>query len=426
MKYFLPANNLYGNEPVPVEFPDNWDVHVCTYRGADAPKLSYREIYDRIASPDDGTPSILEGARGKKDAVIIFDDIIRPTPCGEIAKAIIAQLEEAGVPRNKIRFVCAVGGHRAMGREEFVRKLGEDIVSEFRIYNHNPFFNNVKVGVSKEGYDVELNAECVAADYKIGIGALFAHPPTGLGGGPKLIMPGICSFQSICSFHGPGNSGTEGGSKSWNMDVIGRKRANEACEMLGLDYKIDVLHNGKGEVAGIYAGHYDKNTTAHLDEIKSFFTTRHAGMGDLVIVNNYFKPTEISNAVMPDTKMYDMVRPGGDIILSSHTPGGVATHYMFGIWGDTGIHGPLAHLKPLPDYINHCYIFASYPELGHGLGWVPTTEQNPVTWHKSWAQIMERLGNRPRKVIIAPYALVSYFDPPFTRVEEPAFCDHPL
>ena len=40
MEYLLPANNLYGNAPVPISFPDDWEVHVCSYAGEKAPALS--------------------------------------------------------------------------------------------------------------------------------------------------------------------------------------------------------------------------------------------------------------------------------------------------------------------------------------------------------------------------------------------------
>ena len=411
MEYLLPANNLYGNAPVPISFPDDWEVHVCSYAGEKAPALSPEEIAQRLSQPGTGgCRTIAEDARGSRNAVIIFDDITRPTPCEAIAKAVIVQLEEAGIPRREIRFVCALGGHRGMGRQEFVRKLGEDIVREFEIYNHNPFFNNVKVGDSAYGYPVELNSLCVSADYTVGIGALFPHPPTGVGGGPKLILPGIASAETIRGFHTGGTTG------QWDLECDGRKKAVEATRMLGLRVKIDVLLNGRGEIAQVYYGDADENTRAHIDEIHQFFLCHSAGTADLVISNNYFKPSESSNAILPGTRAYDMVRDGGDVVLSSHTPLGTAQHYMFGWWGGGG--GLMYKPKSVPPHIRRHFAFYSYPDHGTDIGWQPRGEN--VLFRSKWADILAELGTAPRKVIILPYALVNWFDPPVPRHGESA------
>ena len=97
MKTFdLPSNSNYGDQPIPIAFPDNWDVHISKIHGYDTPALTEAQIAEKIHAAIGAKP-ISEGAAGKKSAVIIIDDITRPTPCEPIAKAVIAELRAAGV-----------------------------------------------------------------------------------------------------------------------------------------------------------------------------------------------------------------------------------------------------------------------------------------------------------------------------------------
>ena len=40
----LPAHSLYGNEPVDVQFPNDWDVQVSSFQGESEPALTEREF----------------------------------------------------------------------------------------------------------------------------------------------------------------------------------------------------------------------------------------------------------------------------------------------------------------------------------------------------------------------------------------------
>lgn len=62
-----------------------------------------------------------------------------------------------------------------MYRTEFVRKLGEEIVENYEVHNHNLFFNHVFVGNTTNNVPVEINADVMSADYKIAIGKTMAH-----------------------------------------------------------------------------------------------------------------------------------------------------------------------------------------------------------------------------------------------------------
>ena len=199
MKTFqLPANSNYGDRPIPVTFPDHWDVHISRIHGYDTPALTETQIAEKLHAAI-GTKPISEGAAGKKSAVIIIDDITRPTPCEPIARAVIAELHAAGVPDENIWFIIALGTHGVMYRTEFVRKLGEELVENYEVHNHNLFFNHVFVGNTSNNVPVEINADVMSADYKIAIGTTMAHSYYGFSGGAKSFAGKSCDIRRF--FH---------------------------------------------------------------------------------------------------------------------------------------------------------------------------------------------------------------------------------
>jgi len=398
MLFQLPAHNLYGNEPVTINIPDDWDVTVCQYAGAESPAMSEQAIWGAVTKPVDCEP-ISVAAKGKKDAIIIIDDISRPTPCGQIAKAVIAELESAGIPRDKIRFMAALGSHRAMSREDFVRKLGEDIVRNFRVYSHNPFFNNTCIGTTSTGIPIELNAEVVNADYKIAIGNAVPHGTVGVAGGPKIILPGIASMDFIKAFHSLGE-------KRWDIKIPGRGLAAEAAEALGLDVKIDVLLNGKGEIAKLYMGDVNEIAPKHMEEMREFYRCPHVMEADLVLANNYFKPSEPFLSIAYNGLVYS-VKKGGSLIVSSHSPQGAAPHYAQGRWGDTVFGAHYAGANPMARRLKTYYAFSTYPDMGTAYSYHFNGEN--MKWVSEWEEIVRDVGEGPKKMVIYPYGSVGYY-----------------
>ena len=398
MKYDLPSNNLYSNRPVQLDIPDNWDVRICSFKNEKKPALKYGEIKDIIAKAQ---PSIVQQARGCHRAVIIVDDITRPTPCGQIAKAVICQLHRAGLKDEEIHFVFATGMHRAMSREETVRKLGNGIVSKYKVYSHNPFFNCINIGTTSQGVPVEVNRDVYESDYKIAIGSLTPHGAVGIGGGSKIILPGVASAQAIKAFH------CKNGQDRWNIDSIGKKMTDEFAETVGLNMKIDVLLNGRGEICDLFAGKPSDIITEHYDEIKQAFETDYDLDADVILINNYFKPSETKLAV-GGNGMLKHLKKGTIVIVSSNTPQGNAPHYLFGRWGENDQGGLLYKgLPPVRNNIEKYIVFSKYMDKGNAESWHYGGEK--VVWARTWQQVVSNIPDGKHRMVIYPYASVAFF-----------------
>jgi nickel-dependent lactate racemase len=86
----IPSRRWYENRERTLTFPDRWNVDNLTSPGFDKPGLSPAEIKAKIEHPLGGS-TLEEMARGKRQAVIIFDDMTRPTP----VKAVVPYVLES-------------------------------------------------------------------------------------------------------------------------------------------------------------------------------------------------------------------------------------------------------------------------------------------------------------------------------------------
>ena len=125
----------------------------------------------------------------------------RPTPVGDVAPFVLEALHRAGMKKDQIRFLWALGSHGAYDMINARKKLGDAIVENYAVFNHDPFQNTVHAGRTPTGVELWFNREFMNCDLKIGIGCITAHVHVGFGGGAKIILPGVAGIETINQFH---------------------------------------------------------------------------------------------------------------------------------------------------------------------------------------------------------------------------------
>jgi nickel-dependent lactate racemase len=361
----VPQLAWHGDRELLLEIPDSWNLEVCNMAGYDMPKLKPPEIRRAVARPT-GMPPLREYARGKNEVVIIFDDMTRVTRVAGIVPHVLEELAAAGINDKQIRFIAACGCHGAMDRGDFVKKLGEGVLERFPVYNHSPFDNCVYAGTTKLGTRVNINAEVMKCDLKIGIGSIVPHIMAGFGGGGKIVLPGVAAYETIIALHSPRAASGRGGGKGvvsgmGSLEDNPRRRdIDEAIKIVGLDMKIDAVVNARGETSAIFAGAPTPAYAAALEAAKKHYLTPAAKDKDIVIANTFAKANE---AISGLPVAFPSVRPeGGDVVLIANAPEGQMTHYLMGPFGND-IGGKLRlRMKP-PENIRRLIIFSEYPEL---------------------------------------------------------------
>ncbi len=395
----------YGDTDFEIDFPDSWDVHVCHMHGAHAPALSPAAIKKALAKPI-GTKTIKELAKGKKEVVIIFDDMARPTPVAQLVPYILAELAAAGIPDDNIRFVGAPGSHGTMNAEDFSKKLGEDVVGRFLVFNHNPYENLTYLGKTSRGTPVYINSEVMSCDLKIAIGCIVPHPPSGFGGGGKIILPGVAGIETIHTNHSTFAPSPLCGIGECDNNPF-KQDVDETARMTGLDIKIDVILNMKREICALFAGDVSAEHTEGIKVASEHYATDMVADADIVIANCYMKANEIILAPLIASSV--LKSGGGDMVIIYNTPEGQIPMFWTKSWGKKmGGRGWYARQK-LPPNTKRLTIVTPQPERA---GIDCMAPASLVNWRETWAEALKELKQTygaKAKVVVLPDVTVQYF-----------------
>lgn len=405
MKIRVPQLLWYGNSEMELDFPNSWSLFFCSMKGGEKRKLNEREMEEAFNHPI-GTPPLHELARGKKEIVILFDDLARPTPVYDIIHFVLRELERAGIKDSQIRLIAALGAHGAHSANDFRKKLGEEVLDRFPVYNHHPFDRCQFLGKTSYGTPVLINQEVMSCDLKIGIGCIVPHSFSGFGGGGKIILPGVAHIDSIAHNHGLIKTHPECVGVGKIEGNIPRLDIEEATRMVGLDIKIDAIVNLRGEITGLFVGdpiqeHHEGMKLAR----EVYLTTPALGM-DIVIVNTFSKANEA--AIAPFIGIPSLREEGGDLIIIANEPGGQVVHYLFGEFGKCG-EGRLQLPQPLPTKVKRMIILSPFRDHVGAcfFGNVPS-----ILWVKTWEEVLDLLktqwGDRAN-VAVYPDGTIQYF-----------------
>src|SRR5690606_5929268 len=101
----------------------------------------------------------------------------RPVPNATLLPPILATIERAGVPRDRIEVLVGTGLHRANTEAELVAMTSPELVAGWRFRNHvarNPDEHR-HLGRTARGTEIWLDAGYLDADLKIVTGLVEPH-----------------------------------------------------------------------------------------------------------------------------------------------------------------------------------------------------------------------------------------------------------
>jgi nickel-dependent lactate racemase len=406
MKINLPQRLWYGNTTLELDLPEEWDVEYCPMRGGVLPRLSLEQMETAILNPV-GSRRLKDLAKGKKRVVIIFDDMTRPTKISELAPVILRELDKAGVKEADITFICSLGTHGALTMNEFRKKLGQDILERFRVFNHNIYENCVEVGTTSRGTRLLINREVMEADLKIAIGCVTAHGQVGFSGGGKIILPGIAHIDSISHYHLQVEAmDKESTGLGKHDNNILRKEIDEAAGMVGVDFLVNVLVNERGETSALFAGDMFQAHEQAVELARDIYATDPIPQNkDLVIANAFVKPNEMAISFL--LGMMTLKNMRGTLVIIADSPEGQVVHYLLGRFGRDygGRQYPIATIPPGINII----IMTPYPDKTFG-DWFSNSEI--ITFTKEWKSTLKLLRDSHETGTMAavlPNATMQYY-----------------
>ncbi|MGH7571188.1 MAG: lactate racemase domain-containing protein [Gemmatimonadota bacterium] len=238
----------YGDRRLRLTFPPAWDVQVIGE--SPGPRLGSAELRDRLRDPI-GSPRVAHLARGCRKAVIVIDDISRPTPTAELLPLVLEELEDGGIPPPSIRIVIAAGGHEAASKDENLKKIGSGIAARVAFELHDPDGDLVYAGISPSGIPLHINRTVMEADLKIGIGSICPHDAAGFSGGSKILVPGVAGTQTARYLH-DFLKGSEGRGGAVDNDF--RSELDAITGALGLNFIVNVILDHGRHIVDLFAG----------------------------------------------------------------------------------------------------------------------------------------------------------------------------
>ncbi len=405
MKVKVPQLLWYGKSEMELEFPNSWSLFFCSMKGGEKKKLNGKEMEEAFNHPI-GTPPLHELARGKKEVVILFDDLARPTPVYEIIPFVLRELERGGIKDSQIRLIAALGAHGAQTAKDFRKKLGEEVLNRFPVYNHHPFDYCQYLGKTAYGTPVLINREVMACDLKIGIGSIVPHSFSGFGGGAKIILPGVAHIESIACNHSLIKKYPECVGLGRIEGNIPRLDMEEAARMAKLDLKIDAILNLRGEITSLFIGDPIQEHQEGMRLAREVYLTIPARGMDIVVVNTFSKANEA--AIAPFIGIPSLKEEGGDLVIIANEPSGQVVHYLFGEFGKCG-EGRLQLPQPLPTKVKRMIVLSPFRDHVGAcfFGNVPN-----LLWVKTWEEVLKLLDSewgREARVAIYPDGTIQYF-----------------
>ncbi len=299
------------------------DVTVLSPPGGTA--VSPRKAAEQAVANPHG-PKLANLVSPDESVVIVVTDVTRATPDDVLLDVLLAELEKADVPRGNISVVLGLGLHRPMTDEEIENALGEhaDLAE-----NHDAEAT-IEVGTVEapngEAVPIELNPTVADADRVLSTGMVEPHQYAGFSGGAKTVAIGAGGESLIRSTHGPDLLSQSSVRLGRIEDNPFRELLNEAGDVVGLDFCVNVTQGPQG-ILGASAG-YHRDVVADLAEVakealsvpvEDDYDAVLAGVPEAKAANLYQATRAATYVVLGDR---NPLRPGGRVVVPAAMPEG--------------------------------------------------------------------------------------------------------
>lgn len=318
----LLSGSWYSDNRLTLRFPDEWDVRVV--EPAVARPLGPEEIADRIARPLK-SPDLATLARGKSNALVVIDDLTRPTPVAPVLEQILRILRGARVAAADTTVIIACGSHPARS-DTIARKIGALLSSGIRVISHDSHKDCVRIGTTRGGIPVDVNRAVVEADLTIAIGGIYPHTFAGFSGGGKIILPGVCGIGTIRRMHDSlQGADIRGGRVDTEVQTVIR----EVAGMARLDFLVNAVLDVRKDIAELFAGDIGAVFEAGVEYSRRYRTVDYIRDADIVIADSYPFDLDFQTLLYRGFWPFWYAREGATRVAIAACSEGIGTHELF-------------------------------------------------------------------------------------------------
>jgi nickel-dependent lactate racemase len=326
MKFTL----AYGQTGLDIDLPVSADV--LRPRHATGLPDEAAAIRAALASPI-GSPALADRVKRGQRVVVAHSDITRATPNERILPVLLAELEAAGVRREDITLLNALGTHRAQTSSELRRMLGDSVVEKYRCLQHDAYddANLVSLGETSFGHPVRLSRTLLEADFKILTGFIEPHFFAGFSGGPKGVLPALAGAESVLTNHGYNMIGDP--KATWGI-CKGNPIWEEMREMalkVSPVFLLNVSLNVEKQITGVFTGELLAAHRTGRDFVRQNAMVPVDAPYDVVITTNSGYPLDqnLYQTVKGMSAASQIIRPGGAIVMAAACADGLPDHGQY-------------------------------------------------------------------------------------------------
>lgn len=274
-----------------------------------------------------GTPPLAQMTRRGDRVVILVDDLTRPTPQKSLLPALMDFLNGVGVEDDSAMVIVALGTHRYMTGAEMRERFGDAVLARLQVVNHlwkDPE-TFVDLGRTPRGTPLRVNRIAHEADLLIGVGSIVPHIYAGWGGGAKMVIPGICSHESIGPVHSLATGDGELLRLAGRAGTTCRREIEEGAAQVGLRFILNVVLDASGGGAWVGAGAPVETHRAGVAAAERIFVRDIPRPADVAIIDARPATIEYWQGIKALAHAARGVKPGGTAILVGEFPEGIET-----------------------------------------------------------------------------------------------------
>jgi lactate racemase len=311
----------YNDETHKITIPDTVKTDLAVPKDLPVIEDKYKAIRESINHPV-GKQSLRGLIRPGRKIAIVVTDITRKLPEKEILECLLDEILGCGGRLDDISIIIATGAHRPNTSEEIISMLGTRVYESVKVINHTAFDRSTlkRIGTFATGHPIEINRIVAEADIRISTGVIEPHKLAGYSGGVKSLAIGVAGADTIGITHRREiveHPKTRLGVTRGN---IFRDYLNEIASYIGLDFIVNVVQNGAGELLGVFSGEPIQTHQLGVDMSRQYCETTLENQYDLIVAvpgypkeNNLYQATRaINNIIFGPHKV---VRKDGTIII---------------------------------------------------------------------------------------------------------------
>ena len=279
--------------------------------------------------------SLTNIASKRRRICVLVSDYTRATPNRVLIPPVLEQLQGVDRGLDGVRVLVANGLHKPATKPELEEFLGEDVMEQCEVLNHDAEDETqIKhVGRTSFGTEVSVNKVVAESDLTIMTGLIEPHFFAGYSGGRKSILPGVAGKQSIYQNHSYkmiGHHLSRCGVLDGNPvheDML------EAAEIAvkGRSYLVNVMIDKAGRLVKTFAGDMVEAHRLGVEFLNQFVKVEAPRRTGIVLTSNGGFPLDrdLYQAVKGMATGRDLVKKDGAIVVFSECLDGVGRGHEF-------------------------------------------------------------------------------------------------